>query len=199
MRALRNLVTVTKVEFMKKLQRVVLAIVVVAGCASFGFARAEEGPAPKPEANPSVRLKGKSIVFDREKGDILIEGDVQVIRSVEEGVMTVDCEKMTAKMKEGKLENVLAMGNVSLTTKDYTAKALKASFDFAANIIVLYGEKERPASVKSAGMVSTGPKIIYHMDTQRVELPDGGETVIDIKESPAGKKPPGEKSEGNKE
>ena len=140
-------------------------------------------PAAGDAAKPTLVLKGNVIMFDRSTGDVRLDGQVHVVRTEGEDVLTVDCDHMTAKMKDEKMESVLATGNVKLKTKAYDATAVKATFDFNKNITVLYGEDGKPATVKAQGMVSMGPEIIFHMDSQRVEMLKGGETMIDLKSS----------------
>ena len=166
---------------------VILAVTFVAG-ANVSRLCAAEPPAKKPQPKTILVLKGKSIIFNRATGDIKLEGDVHVTRTVGDERLTVDCDKMTATMKDEKLENVLARGNVSLAMKDLDATASRASFDFTRNIIVLYGEEGRSANAKSARIESTGPKIIFHLDDQRVELPNGGVSKIILGSDPGEKK-----------
>ena len=128
-----------------------------------------------------LRLKAKSIIYDRSSGDIMLDGDVLVTRTTEGEELTVNCQQMRARINEDKLDSVQATGDVTMHTAQYDAASARASFDFAQNIIVLYGDPAVPARVESKGIVSTGPKIIYHMDKERVELPDGGDTIIDLK------------------
>jgi len=155
----------------------VVAFAAYAGCST--LYAAASSPA-KPTAKPSLRLKAKSIIVDRLKGDIYLEGDVHVTRKTGDQVTVIECEKMTAKMKGGKMQSVLASGKVSLTTQDLTAAAARASFDFGKNIIILHGWKDKPATAKSPQALSTGPKIIYYVNEQRVEMPEGGTTEIEL-------------------
>ena len=128
-----------------------------------------------------IVAQGPKIIFDTSTGDISLEGSARVIRTTDESKMTVDCDKMTAKLAEGKLTNALATGNVGLAAKDLSATASKAAFDFTKNVITLYGVKDKSAVAKSAGVISRGPRIIFHLDDQRVVLPDGGTSEIDLK------------------
>jgi lipopolysaccharide export system protein LptA len=140
---------------------------------------------PKPAQKvATLKLTAKSIVFDRAKGEVNLEGKVVVIRKTADQVLTVECTRMTAKMKEGKVQSVLAIGDVVLTTEEYTAWATQADFDFEKNIIILYGGEDAPAEIQASGMRSTGPEIIFHLDTQQVELPKGGETEVDMSSPP---------------
>ena len=156
----------------------VAAFAAYAGCSAL-YAAAP--PPAKPASKPSLRLKANSIIFDRSKGDIYLEGKVHVTRTLGDQVTVIECEKMTAKMKDGKMESVLATGTVNLTTKELTAVAARASFDFTKNIIVLHGWN--------------GPKIIYHVDDQRVEMPEGGVTEVELEEPPEEKDKTGKKEE----
>lgn len=170
----------------------VAAFAAYAGCSAL-YAAAP--PPAKPASKPSLRLKANSIIFDRSKGDIYLEGKVHVTRTLGDQVTVIECEKMTAKMKDGKMESVLATGTVNLTTKELTAVAARASFDFTKNIIVLHGWNDKPATAKSPRTVSTGPKIIYHVDDQRVEMPEGGVTEVELEEPPEEKDKTGKKEE----
>jgi len=139
----------------------------------------------KPSAESSLKLKAKSIVFDRSKGDVRLEGEVHVERPTGDQVLAVDCQKMTARMVEGKIEAVQAEGDIRLSMGEFTAAATKADFDFAKNIVKLYGTPEKPATMRSPDMISTGPTIIFHLDGQRVNMPDGGVSEVPMK-PPAG-------------
>lgn len=144
-----------------------------------------EAAKPKAAPKPILKLRAKSIVFNRAKGDLKLEGEVHVTRTVGEEVLTVDCDKMTAKMTDGKLQSVLATGNVTLLTQDVEASGASADFDFVKNIITLRGPKGKPARIKTLKapvIVSTGRTIIFHVDDQRVEIYDG-ETEIPLESS----------------
>ena len=162
--------------------------------------RAAEGEqagkrAPKPAAKPMLKMRAKSIFFSRSKGDLKLDGEVHVTRTVGEQSLSVDCDKMTAKMKDGKMETVVATGNVTVATPEVEASAATAEFDFVKNVITLRGSKEKPATMKTLTdpvIVSTGPTIVFHVDEERVEMPDGGDTEIPLEEpKPAGKKKAG--------
>jgi len=157
-----------------------LLLCALGGAAGPAHAAEAEGAARKPR----LRLKAKSIVFSRAMGDIELEGDVHVTRTTADGVLTVTCDRMTAKMKDGRMRDVLAVGLVTLVSDEYRAEAARATFDFEANVIRLYGEEGSPARVDSPGMWSTGPEIIFHLKDERVELPKGGETVVDLDSAP---------------
>lgn len=141
---------------------------------------AADTPPKSAEAATTLRLRGKSIVLDRTKGEVQIDGDVHVVRTTGDQVLTVDCEKLTAVLKEQRLESALATGNVKLVTADYTAAAARADLGFEKGLIKLYGDEKKPASVTSGGMASTGPEIVFYVNEQRVELPKGGDTVVDL-------------------
>lgn len=166
---------------------VILTVMFVAG-ANVSRLCAAEPAAKKPQPKTILILKANSIIFNRATGDIKLAGSVHVIRTIGDERLTVDCDKMTATMKDDRLENVLAKGNVSLSMEDLDATASRASFDFTRNIIVLYGEKGKPANAKSARIESTGPKIIFHLNDQRVELPNGGVSKIILGSDPGEKK-----------
>jgi len=146
---------------------------------------------PKAAAKPMLKLRAKSIRFNRAKGDLKLEGEVHVTRTVGEQVLTVDCDKMTAKMKDGKMQSVLATGNVKLLTQDVEASGASADFDFVKNIITLRGPKDKPARIKTLQapvIVSTGPTIIFNVADEGVVMPDGGETSIPLEPSAESKK-----------
>lgn len=150
----------------------------------------EKGAVKKDAPKGTLKLKAKSILFNRSKGDLVLVGDVHVVRTVGEETLTVDCDKMTSKMKDGKMQSVLATGNVKLVTADVHASAVTADFDFEKNIIILRGAKGKPAkmtTLKDPVIVSTGPTIIFHVADQRVAMPDGGDTEIPL-ESQSDKK-----------
>lgn len=142
---------------------------------------AERAKAPP---KPTVKLEAKLIVFSVADGDVKLEGDVHVTRSAEGQVLSVYCDNMTAKVKDGKMQSVLATGSVRVNTAEQNATAVRATFDFEKNIITLYGDKEELAAVTSESMTSTGPKIVFYLNEQRVELPEGGTTVINIDNPP---------------
>ena len=155
--------------------------------------------APKPEAaakpeaapKPMLKLRAKSIRFNRAKGDLKLEGEVHVTRMIGEQVLRVDCDRMTAKLKDGKMQSVLATGNVKLFTQDVEASGTSADFDFVKNIITLRGPEDKPASMKTLRapvIVSTGPTIIFNVADQGVVMPDGGETSIPLEPSAESKK-----------
>jgi len=171
----------------------VAAVLVLAGLSSVAFA--EEVPkkeAPKKEApKGTLKLRAKSILFSRATGDLKLEGDVHVTRTVGGEVLTVECDKMTAKMKDDKMESVLATGNVKLVTADIRASSATADFNFKDNIITLRGAKDKPAAMttlRAPMIASTGPTIIFHIADERVEMPDGGDTTIPIDSEPDKKK-----------
>lgn len=139
----------------------------------------EAAPAVK---EGTVKLNAKTMIFDRAKGDIHLEGDVVVTRVINNETLVINCAEMDAKMVQDKIENVFAKGNVKLTTQQYKADATTAQFDFEKGIIILIGDKAKPAVVTSQGMVSTGPKIIFYTETERVEMPEGGDTIIELKD-----------------
>jgi len=170
-----------------RVARIVAAAAFVGFWACAGASLAADAPKPAPPAKDAakatVKLKAKSIVFDHATGDVQLEGDVCVTRTTGDEVLTVFCDKMTAKMKDGKIENVQATGSVRLNTAQYSGTALRAAFDFGNNIVTLYGDDNTPATVTSEGMTSTGQTIKYHMTEQRVEL-GPGDTGIDVKKAP---------------
>ena len=131
----------------------------------------------------TLKLKAKSILFDRAKGNLELVGDVHVVRTVGDDTLTVDCDRMTSKMKDGRMQSVLATGNVRVVTVDVRASAATADFDFEKNVITLRGAKGKPArmtTLKAPVIVSTGRTIIFHVADQRVVMPDGGDTEIPI-------------------
>jgi lipopolysaccharide export system protein LptA len=142
------------------------------------------GADAKQARDSTLKLKAKSIVFDRGKGDLRLEGEVVVTRRMGEQAMTVRCDRMTAKMVERKMERVEATGHVQLEMEKNTASAARAEFDFERNLVRLYGTKEKPATLTSPGVVSTGPEIILYLKDQRVEMPKGGDTILDLKSAP---------------
>ncbi|MFH1730397.1 MAG: hypothetical protein ABIF82_01955 [Planctomycetota bacterium] len=162
-------------------------------------AAAEPKAAPEPKAaaepkaapKPMLKLRAKSIVFNRAKGDLRLEGEVHVTRTIGEQVLTVDCDEMTAKLQDGKMQSVLATGNVKLLTEDVEASGTSADFDFVKNIITLRGPKDKPASMRTLKppvIVSTGPTIIFNVADQGVVMPDGGDTSIPLEPSAESKK-----------
>jgi lipopolysaccharide export system protein LptA len=150
------------------------------------------GEKPKPPARKTkLNLKAKSILFDRGGGDIELKGDVHVTRTEGDEVMTVDCQHMTAKMKDGKLQGVLnATGGVVIKTGENHATAIRATFDVDKGIIRLYGTKKKPATLVTKQSKSWAEEIILYTDTEKVEMPNGGETEL-ILEGPSEKKPEG--------
>jgi len=160
---------------MKKLIFMVLILL-----ASNALSFAAEQPPGK------LQLRANVITYDRTSGDIMLDGDVVVTRTTEGEELTVRCQHMEARVVDEQLQTVLATGNVTMHTAEYDASSSRATFDFDQNIIVLYGDGAVPARVASRGIISTGPRIIYHMDRERVELPDGGDTMIDIRGSSMG-------------
>jgi lipopolysaccharide export system protein LptA len=143
----------------------------------------KKAPAKKGASKGTLKLRAKSILFNRSKGDLVLVGDVHVVRKVGDQTLTVDCDKMTSKMKDGKMQSVLATGNVKLLTADVRASSATADFDFKKNIITLRGADGKPATMttlKDPVIISTGPTIIFHVDDQRVAMPDGGDTEIPL-------------------
>ncbi len=171
---------------------VVAMAVVLAWAGVSGAVAAEtvsEGKAPAKKGAPqgTLKLRAKSILFNRSKGDLVLVGEVHVVRKVGDQTLIVDCDKMTSKMKDGKMQSVLATGNVKLLTADVRASAATADFDFKKNIITLRGAKGKPATMttlKGPVIISTGPTIIFHVGDQRVAMPDGGDTEIPLDSQP---------------
>ena len=157
-----------------------LAIAVFVTCAALTALEAAETAPKKPVFKPTLTLKAESITFDRAKGDILLEGKVHVVRTTADQVLTVDCDKMTARMTKGRMTSVLATSNVKVSTKNLNATAFKADFDFEKNIIKLYGTKGKPASMTTPEMTSTGPTIILYVEDEKVKMPDGGTTIVHL-------------------
>gem|GEM_PF-6147639 len=166
------------------LRTLACGVLIAAGGGLFPSYAAERAKAPP---KSTVTLEAKLIVFSVADGDVKLEGDVHVTRSVGGQVMSVYCDRMTAKVKGGKMQSVLATGAVRVNTAEQNATAVRAVFDFEKSIITLYGDEKGEAAVTAEGMTSTGPKIVFYMNEQRVELPDGGTTVINIEDSPESK------------
>jgi len=140
--------------------------------------QAAQAPAKKGETR--LNLKADSIEFDRSGGALLLQGKVRVTRVAQGETMVVHCDRLTGKMKDGKMEEVDAVGNVKVQSGDLTAAAASAKFDFKGGMIRLFGAKDKPASVKTREMTATGPTIVFFLKTSRVLLPDGGETDVKL-------------------
>jgi lipopolysaccharide transport protein LptA len=143
---------------------------------------------------PKLTLNAKSIVFDREAGDIELTHDVVVTRTQGDEVLVVHCDHMKAKMKDGKLENAVATGNVRIDTKEAKAWAPRANFHLEKNSIHLFGDDKTLARMQSDKMESTGKQIIYHGESQKVEVIEGESKLIldsssDKKKDSSDKKP----------
>jgi lipopolysaccharide export system protein LptA len=116
--------------------------------------------------------------------DLLLEGDVVVTRTLGEEVTTLTCEKGRAKMVGRKVVLAEASGSVRITQKEFTAEAQEASFDLKRNVVVAKGDAKHPAVIRGGGMVSTGPEIVFYVETQRVEFPKGGESRFEEPKKP---------------
>jgi len=180
---------------MKKIILTCLGMLVFCAVTADGLRAAEppppSGPALATGQEPAtLHFTAKSATFNRATGDILLEGDVVVTRTTGADVLTVKCNRMTGKMVEGKIEDIHAYGDVRIDTEAYNATASEATFEFAKNVVVLKGGDGKLASVHSAGMVSTGPTVIFDMESGSVNMPDGaeGSTVVEIKGPPGTKK-----------
>jgi hypothetical protein len=119
---------------------------------------------------------GKEVEAPGAVSDLLLEGEVKVTRTVGDDVMTLTCDEARAKMEGKKVVLAVATGNVRITQEEFTAEAVEASFDLKKNVVVAKGDAKHPAVIRGGGMVSTGPEIIFHVETQRVEFPKGGES-----------------------
>ena len=138
-------------------------------------------PPEKPQSGGTLKLKANSIVFDRSKGTALLRGDVHVARTSGKETLTVDCDQLDAQMTDGRMTAVKARGNVRVEASRIKATAARADFDFDKNVITLYGTKDKPATATTAEMKSWGQKIIFYPDSERVDMPDGGETQFILK------------------
>ncbi|MFO7900846.1 MAG: LptA/OstA family protein [Planctomycetota bacterium] len=140
---------------------------------------AEEEP-----AKGTLRLQADTIVFDRGKGEVHLTGKVRVVRTMGEQTVQIHCDKMQGEIEDGRLKNVEATGHVRLETKDLTATGARATFDFVKNVIHLFGTEDEWATATSEGMKNRGREIIFHIESQKVTLPKGGETLIDTSKKP---------------
>ncbi len=160
-----------------------LLILALSLCLSNALAAEEDAPAKKKPAKAMLTLKAKSIMFDRRKGDLKLEKEVHVTRLIGDQVLELFCDKMTAKMKDGKMQIVHATGNVKLLTPEVRASAPRADLDFTKNVITLLGTKDKPATMTTLTppeITSTGPTIIFYADDERIEMPDGGDTTVPL-------------------
>jgi lipopolysaccharide transport protein LptA len=175
----------------KTIRSTVLVVAAVCMLASSALAAAK-AKGPKPPAK--LKLNAKSIVFDREKGDINLDKDVVVTRTQGDEVLVVHCNKMRAKMKDGKIEEVTATGNVRIVSGETKAWAPRAEFDFKKNIIHLFADAKTLARMATDKVESTGKQIIYHGDTQKIQVIEGEskfklEDSRDVKKDGAKKTP----------
>lgn len=158
------------------MQRFALTSLLVLAAAAAGLLYADEAE----QESTTLQLSAEYIDFDPQKGEISLNENVRVVRELGEETLTITCDELNGRLQDGELTDVEAIGNVKLDTGQLSATGTRAVFDFEKNIIRLYGTEDEWATASSEGVKSRGPEIVFNIETEKVTLPKGGVTDIDM-------------------
>lgn len=125
--------------------------------------------------------RNQPAVIDADEVDIDLETGERVYRKnvyMQQGTIRVKADEVVTLIKNGKLQNVVAIGRPAIFRQrpegkdsDVIAKGNKMEIDEVGDIVTLTGN---PAIVEQEGIVVTGKTIVYNMSTSKVKIRGGG-------------------------
>lgn len=175
-----------------------LGVMAVAGLAAAPWARAEaqQGPAPAPAAaaapeavpkggvkqffqgqnqNPGATnresvITAKKIEFDNKEGVILFDQDVQV----DDAQFVLRSDRLLVFMEgTNDLQQIMAIGNVTITNANRSASCQKAVFTKKDGRIVMTENARLKQEGAEAGEVGPAERIVIWLDDSRMEVSPG--------------------------
>lgn len=121
-----------------------------------------------------TQLKGSKLVYDDSDGVARIDGPITFSRQNKNSALTGGSSTIEVNVDD---KTTTLVGNVTLKDGDRTSRAGRVEYDDAANVAILTGTPDSPATSVTPDQTLTASVIRYNLDTGSVVAvgPIGGE------------------------
>ncbi len=121
-----------------------------------------------------TRLKGSRLVYDDSDGVARIDGPITFSRQNKNSTLTGGSSSIEVNVDD---KTTTLVGNVTLKDGDRTSSAGRVEYDDAANVAIMTGTPDNPATSVTPDQTLTASVIRYNLDTGSVVAvgPIGGE------------------------
>lgn len=124
-----------------------------------------------------VTLAAGEATYDRASGVAQFEREV----SLDDGSYRIDCDRAWVFLAgTNELRRVVALGNVRFSDGERRAGAPRVQYSKSAALLEMHGDGDRRAWLEESGgnrWRLEGAKIVYHTDTEQVEVVDSAITA----------------------
>ncbi|MFC4456057.1 LptA/OstA family protein [Deinococcus sonorensis] len=116
-------------------------------------------------AQGKTALEGSRLVYDESDGVARIDGPITFSRQNTDSTLSGTSERIEVNVDN---ETTTLVGGVVLKDGARTSRAERVEYDDAANVAILRGSKEQPASSATSDQTLTASVIRYNLDTGSV-------------------------------